>query len=147
METIEQFITKDPVCCTPESSLQMAAAAMIKNDCGELPVVDNLKDLRIVGVITDRDICCRTLGKGLNPMEMKVGDVMTFPAITVTQYSSIVNCVEMMEKNKIRRMPVVDDYEKVCGIISLADISLKKQEVGGAILREVSRPKETFLHQ
>ena len=119
---------------------------MVKFDCGEIPVIDSLVDKRIAGVITDRDICCRTLAKGLNPLKMNTADVMTFPAVTVTADMTMEKCCEIMETNKIRRVPVVDDYNKVCGIVSLADIVSKKEALTVEVVREVSKPKTTSLH-
>jgi CBS domain-containing protein len=146
MEKVSDIMTKDPACCTPDMGLQAVAALMIKCDCGEIPVVDSEKDRLIVGVITDRDICCRTIGKGLNPLAMKVAEVMTFPAVTVTLDTPLEKCCQIMEANKIRRVPVVDDYNKVCGIITLADIARKKESLTLDVVREVSKPKPASLH-
>ena len=146
MEKVSDIMTKDPVCCTPEMGLQAVAALMIKCDCGEIPVVDTEAGRLIVGVITDRDICCRTLGKGLNPMSMTVADVMTFPAVTVKVDTPLEKCCQIMEANKIRRVPVIDDYNKVCGIITFADIARKKESLLIDVVREVSKPRPASLH-
>lgn len=146
METVESIMTKDPACCTPEMGLQEVAALMIKFDCGEIPVVDSLKDKRIAGVITDRDICCRTVGLGLNPLKMNTADIMTFPAVTVTTDMSLDKCCEIMEANKIRRVPVVDEYNKVCGIVALADIVRSKEDLTTNVVREISKPKAATMH-
>lgn len=140
MEKITDFMTKDPACCTPENTLQEAAYMMIEYDCGEIPVVDTLQDKRIAGVITDRDICCRSVGKGLNPLDMKVEEVMTFPAVTVTQDTSLDKCVELMEKYQIRRIPVVDDYQCVVGIVSMADIARKHSPHIPELMKDLSQP-------
>lgn len=141
-----QVMTNEPVCCLPDTPLQEVAGMMIKYDCGEIPVVDSLKERRIVGVITDRDICCRTVGKGLNPLEMKTSEAMTFPAVYAKQDTSIDQCCELMETNRIRRIPVVDDYERVCGIISLADLVRRREnEVSLGVLKEVSKPSSVSL--
>lgn len=141
-----QIMTNEPVCCLPETPIQEVAKLMVKFDCGEIPVVDTLKDRRIVGVITDRDICCRTVGKGLNPLEMKTSDVMTFPAVYAKLDDSLDKCCELMETNKIRRIPVVDDYERVIGIISLADLIRKREDmVSMEVLKEVSKPNTVSL--
>lgn len=146
MEKVSDIMTKDPACCTPDMGLQAVAALMIKCDCGEIPVVDSETGRLIVGVITDRDICCRTIGKGLNPLSMTVAEVMTFPAVTVSLDTTLEKCCQIMEANKIRRVPVVDDYSKVCGIITLADIARKKESLLIDVVREVSKPKPASLH-
>ena len=141
MKTAESIMTKAPCCCTPETKLPDIARMMIKFDCGEIPVVDDLKNLRIMGVITDRDIVCRTIARDLNPLDVKATDVMTFPPVTVTPDSSLEKCCEVMEMNRIRRIPVVDDFDRICGIISQADIVLKEQIHSIDVLREVSERK------
>ena len=146
MDSVENIMTKNPACCTPEMSLQQVAELMVKYDCGEIPVIDSFAEKRIAGVITDRDICCRTIAKGLNPLKMNTADVMTFPAITVTTDMTIEKCCEVMEINKIRRVPVVDDFNKVCGIVSLADLIRKKESLTLEVVKEVSKPNVASLH-
>lgn len=143
MKTAESIMTRNPCCCTPETRLTEVAEMMIEHDCGEIPVVDDLTNLRICGVLTDRDIVCRTLGEGKNPMDVMVEDIMTFPPVSVTPEASLEKCYQLMEENKIRRIPVVDDFDRICGIISLSDIVQKDRSHLDAILREVSTPGET----
>ncbi len=144
MKTAQTIMTPNPFCCTPDSKLTDVAKMMIQHNCGEIPVVDDLKNLRIAGVITDRDIVCRTLGKDLNPMDLIAADVMSFPPIIVKPETSLDECCKVMEKFQIRRVPVVDDFDKICGIISLADIV--RQDLGHTIdvIKEVSSP--TGMH-
>src|SRR5207244_3459504 len=68
---VKEVMTADPACCTPNTSLQEVAQMMIGHDCGEIPVIENDKNKRLIGVITDRDIVCRTVAKGLNPLELR----------------------------------------------------------------------------
>jgi CBS domain-containing protein len=132
-------MTPDPACCTPQDPLEKAVKLMIDFDCGEIPVVEDLEALVPIGVITDRDITCRSIGKGLNPLEMKVNDCMSSPAVTVNPDDDINECYEMMEENQIRRVPVVDAGGKCVGIVSLADIARNVSKAdSGEILQEVS---------
>lgn len=147
MKSAADLMTKEPCCCTPETSLKDVAEMMVKYDCGEIPVVDALETKRIVGVITDRDICCRALGKGLNPLTLTAAEVMTFPAVTASLSMSAKDCCKIMERHRIRRLPVVDDYEKVCGIISLADIVSKETPFTVEVMREISKPKSVISLQ
>jgi CBS domain-containing protein len=116
-------MTSDPACCTPDSTLQRVAEMMVENDCGEIPVVENIANMKPIGVITDRDITCRTVAKGLNPLTMTVGECMTTPCVTVTPDTSLTDCCRVMEENQIRRVPVVDPEGACCGIVALADIA------------------------
>ncbi len=134
---VKEIMTKDPACCAPHDSLEKAVKLMIDFDCGEIPVVDDL-DMP-VGVVTDRDIVCRTIGKGLNPLEMTVADCMSSPIVSVMPDDTLDRCYEVMEENQIRRVPVVDAGGKCVGIVSLADIARNVSKAdSGEILQEVS---------
>jgi CBS domain-containing protein len=138
---VKDIMTADPACCTSETALQEVAQMMIDHDCGEIPVVENKETKLPIGVITDRDIVCRTVARGLNPLDLTVGDCMTTPCVTVTPDISIAECSRIMEENKIRRVPVVDPAGCCCGIVALADIALHAQKgVTAEVVKEVSEP-------
>jgi CBS domain-containing protein len=120
---VKDFMTPDPACCTPDSTLQRVAEMMVENDCGEIPVVENMATMLPVGVITDRDITCRTVAKGLNPLVMTASECMTRPCVTAMPDMSLDECCRVMEENQIRRIPVVDAGGVCCGIVALADIA------------------------
>lgn len=136
---VNEIMTKNPVFCTPSSPLESAARKMCDYNCGEIPVVDDEKTMKPVGVITDRDITCRSVAVGKNPKELKVSDCMTVPAITVTPETSIEDCCDIMAKEKIRRVPVIDKNGRICGIVSQADIARRcDPKEAGTVVREVS---------
>ena len=136
---VKDVMTADPACCIPETALQEVAQMMIDHDCGEIPVVENKETKRPIGVITDRDIVCRTVARGLNPLDLTVADCLTTPCVTVTPEMSIGACVWIMEDKKIRRVPVVDSDGRCCGIVALADIALRgKTGVTAEVVKEVS---------
>ena len=136
---VKDIMTTEPACCTPDSTLQQAAQMMIDHDCGEIPVVDNFENYSPVGVVTDRDITCRTVAKGLNPLEMQVADCMTTPPISVGPDDALDKCYRVLEENQIRRVPVVDDGGRCCGIVALADIAERVSKAdSGEVLQQVS---------
>jgi CBS domain-containing protein len=138
---VKEVMTADPACCTPETALQEVAQMMVDHDCGEIPVVDNKKTKLPVGVITDRDIVCRTVAQGVNPLDLTVADCMSTPCVAVTPDMSIAECSRIMEENKIRRVPVVDAAGSCCGIVALADLALHaRRSVAAEVVREVSEP-------
>lgn len=138
---VKDMMTADPACCTPDTSLPEVARMMVDNDCGEIPVVDNKSTKLPVGVVTDRDIVCRTIAKDLNPLDLAVGDCMSTPAVTVTPDMSLEECCKIREEKLIRRVPVVDDRGSCIGIVALADVALHTgKNVAGHIVREVSEP-------
>ncbi len=138
---VKDVMTPDPACCTPDSTLQRAAEMMVENDCGEIPVVEDVASMKPVGVITDRDITCRTVAKGLNPLTMTVSDCMTSPCVTVTPDTPLDECYRVLVENQIRRVPVVDAGGACCGIVALADIARHaKKRDAGEVVKEVSEP-------
>jgi CBS domain-containing protein len=115
-------MTQNPACCTPNTTLQEVARLMREHDCGLIPVVGSLGDMKPVGTITDRDITIRTLADNRNPMDMKASDVMTTDIATVTPETSLEECFDVMEDKEIRRVRVVDERGRCCGIVAQADI-------------------------
>ena len=131
---VSNIMTPNPQCCTANTSVRDAARMMLDCDCGEIPVVDNMR--RPVGVITDRDICCRVVAGGMNVDECTVGECMSSPALTVNMNASVEACCQLMEANQIRRIPVVDQSGCCCGIVSQADLARKST----GIVERVSQP-------
>ena len=138
---VKDMMTKDPACCTGDTPLPEVARMMVDKDCGEIPVVDNHSSKRPVGVVTDRDIVCRTVANRLNPVELTAADCMSQPIVTVTAEMSLEECCRLMEEKRIRRVPVVDEHGSISGIVALADIALSTgKNVAGHIVKEVSEP-------
>ena len=136
---VKDIMTPDPQCCSSRDPVQKAAEMMVSCDCGEIPVIDDAATFVPVGVITDRDIACRTVAVGLNPLNMTVGEVMSTPVITANVNDAVEDCCYLMEQNQIRRIPVVDDNGSCVGIVSLADISREAtKEDSGEVLQEIS---------
>lgn len=134
----KDVMTADPQCCSPETPLNDVANLMVECDCGEIPVVDASN--RLIGVVTDRDIVCRIVAKGKNPVAMSAQDAMSQPVVAVTPDTTLDEVVAVMEENQIRRVPVVDAQGACCGIIAQADVAMvaRESEVG-ELVREVSR--------
>ena len=116
-----EVMTSDPACCRPDTTLDEVARLMLVHDCGEIPVVDRSE--KVVGVITDRDIVCRVVAEGKNPMAHTVESCMTQPVVSVGVDSPIEQVVSVMEGHRIRRVPVLDDKGGCAGIIAQADIA------------------------
>ena len=115
------IMTIDPACCSPDTTLDQIAKLMVANDCGEIPIVD--RDDRLIGVITDRDIVCRVVADGKNPMGYTADSCMSSPVLTVSADTPLDEVVSLMEKHQIRRVPVVDGGGCCTGIISQADVA------------------------
>lgn len=138
---VRDVMTKDPTCCTPDTSLEAVARLMLECDCGAIPVVGDLAGKFPIGVITDRDIVTRSLAAGKNPLELIVRDCMTMPAVSVTEDTSIADCIDMLELNQLRRVIVVDREGRVSGVVAQADIAAHaSKRKAGELVREVSQP-------
>jgi CBS domain-containing protein len=119
---VREIMTQNPACCTPDSTLHDVARMMEQNDCGCIPVVNSLLGMKPVGTITDRDITIRTVAANHNPIDMKASDIMTTDIATVKPQMSVEECFDIMEDREIRRVLVVDEQGKCCGIVAQADI-------------------------
>ena len=133
-----EVMTENPACCTPETPLDQVAMLMREHDCGEIPVIDLAE--QPIGVITDRDIVCRVVADGKNPMAYPAGICMSQPVATVSMDAPLGDVVAKMEQYRVRRLPVVDDRGRCVGMISQADVAWTsgKRDVAD-LVREISR--------
>ena len=140
---ISKIMSPDLACCTRESGLQEVARLMVEHDCGAIPVVNNMQEKKPLGVITDRDITCRAVAMNRNPLELTAGDCMTSPVTTVQADTTLEDCCDLMEKCQVRRVIVIDENDRACGIVAQADIALHApQRKTAHVVREVSVPVE-----
>jgi CBS domain-containing protein len=121
---VKDFMKKEPLFCFADDSVITAASLMKHADIGVIPIVADRLTRKLVGVVTDRDLCCTVIANGLNPALLRVGDFMTKRLFTCQPEHSIDTCLQVMEIHSVRRVPVIDDDGKLVGIISLADIAL-----------------------
>lgn len=142
--TVRDVMTANPAVCPRDAKLTEVARLMVECDCGEIPVVDGKDTMRPIGVVTDRDIVCRVVAEGRNPSEVTAGDCMTSPVVTVTPDTDLDACCDLMEEKRIRRVPVVDDRSRLCGIVAQSDIARKaSRTLTSELVREVSQPQTT----
>jgi CBS domain-containing protein len=133
---ISEIMTHRVKTISPESRLVEAARLMRDEDTGAIPVVD--QD-RPVGILTDRDIVIRAVAEGRSIDECQVRDAMTETVLHVSEDADVRDAVEQMKSNQVRRIVVLDDQRKVCGIVSLADIARRMgQDRSGEVLKQVS---------
>jgi CBS domain-containing protein len=114
---------------------------MAQSDCGAIPVVENTSNKKLAGIVTDRDIVCRTVAENKNPLELTVESCMSQTVVTTTPETSLEECCNLMEEHQIRRIPVVDQKGVCCGIVAQADVAIQGSEEDAAeMVREVSQP-------
>jgi CBS domain-containing protein len=135
---IREIITRPVQCVAPDCTLFDAAQTMMDKDLGWLPVSD---DGRVVGIITDRDITIRGVAGGLDAKKAKVQEVMTREVHCCSIDDSLEDAASKMEDEQIRRLVIVDDKQKLAGVLSLADLALDtRDETSHEVLKEVSKP-------
>ena len=116
---IAEVMTRDVRVIDPERSVRDAARLMDHLNVGSLPVCDGE---RLVGMITDRDIAVRGVAKGFAP-DTPVSELMTKDCITAREDDDVSTIASKMSEAQVRRLPVIDDQERLCGIVSLGDLS------------------------
>ncbi len=136
-KTAKELMTRNPVCCTSETTLDKVAQLMLQNDCAQIPVIDASE--RLIGVVTDRDIVCRVVAQGTNPVTCAADTCMSQPVVTVQVDTPFDEILSTMEEHQIRRVPVVDERGRCVGIIAQADVARvgPEREVG-ELVRDVS---------
>jgi CBS domain-containing protein len=106
----------------PSDKAPKAARIMRDEDAGIVPVIDNEQSQRVVGVVTDRDLCMNVVAEGRDPGTVPVEACMTTMVVTCSSNDSIDKATELMKENQIRRVPVVDEQGRLQGIVAMADL-------------------------
>lgn len=136
---INEFITREPHCIGPDATLMEAADDMKTLDVGILPVC---QDNELVGMVTDRDIAIRGVAEGADPKTTMVREIMSRVVVYCFEDQDVKEAAEMMERNRVRRLPILDRRQNVVGILSLGDLAIRApdSELAAWILTRVSEP-------
>jgi len=126
---VEQLMIRDVKTCGPDDSLNVAAKLMWDFDCGCVPVVG--ADEKLVGMITDRDICMAAYTQGKPLDAMRVSSAMSHAAHACRFGDSILLAERLLREHAIRRIPIVDAEGRILGILSTNDLA-----------REAARPHD-----
>jgi CBS domain-containing protein len=137
------IMTESPAVCTPETSARDAARLMQDNDCGSLPVVESRDSMKLIGIVTDRDLALRILGRGQDP-NTPIREAMTRNVSSVKVDDDLDAIEHVMSSQQVRRVPVVDDRDRVVGIVAQADLARELESVGrkdfSRVLEKISEP-------
>ena len=117
---VREIMTKNVTCIEPKTTLAEAAKIMQKRDIGALPVAE--KD-GLIGIVTDRDICCRAIAQGLDPATTPVEKIMSRKPSTCFDDQDLPAAAKLMEQKQIRRLPVLDHTKHLVGIMTVGDLS------------------------
>jgi CBS domain-containing protein len=121
----KDVMTEKVVFCYPEDKVAKAAKKMKKADIGSLPIVDNKENKKLTGIVTDRDLALKVIGKGRNPKSTKIKKVMTKDVVTCRTTDEVQKVMNLMAEHQLRRIPVVDKDNRVVGVIAQADVATR----------------------
>jgi len=117
---VSEIMTAKVACCSPEDSDNRAAQLMWENDCGVIPVVD--ANGCTIGTVTDRDLCMAAYTKGRAFTDLRVGEAMSSEVFGCKQKDSVEDALALMQRHRVRRLPVLDQNRRVVGIVSMNDV-------------------------
>jgi predicted transcriptional regulator len=136
---VEQLMARNVHSCQAADGLHAAARIMWEGDCGCLPVIEQGDgSARVVGMITDRDICMAAYTQGRPLSEITVASAMARDVCSCRPSDSITTALKVLERNQLHRLPVVDREEHLVGLLSLADVAREATRERGRATKEVS---------
>jgi CBS domain-containing protein len=141
------LMTANPEAVTPDTPLMEVARRMRDLDVGIIPVVDDLEEYRLRGVITDRDIAVRAGAEGKDLKKATVREYMTRDVATVSEGNTVRDVFSVMKREQVRRVPVTDGEGRLVGIIAQADLAvdyagldLEREREVEEVIERISEP-------
>jgi CBS domain-containing protein len=135
---ILEVMTERPRAVTGQTPVREAARLMEEEDVGSLPVVE--EGTRLVGIITDRDVAVRVVGRGLDPTATVVGEVASTDVVALGPDDDLDDALTLMARAQVRRLPVVVRDNELVGMIAQADIARAgKEKTTGEVVEAISQ--------
>lgn len=136
---VQDIMTKAPACCFPKDAIHIAAELMSRFDVGIVPVTEKISQhAKLVGVVTDRDLCLKVLALDKDPATVHVDECMSTDLTVCTPAERVDLVLKRMGRAKVRRLPVVDRNYEVVGIVSLDDIVRMKAAKDSEIVKALA---------
>ena len=136
---VDQVMTRNVKTCHPDDTLERAAAIMWDYDCGSLPVVQGGDgSARVVGMLTDRDVCMAAYTQGRALRDIIVTSAMSQSLCSCRSTDAVGVALKVMETNQVRRLPVLDADDCLIGVLSLADLGREAMREHGQPARQVT---------
>ena len=147
MKTCYEVMTNNPFCCLPGDMVSEAAQLMRSENVGSLPVIENVQTRKLVGILTDRDLAMRIVAEGVDAKSTKVELVMTRAVVSCLAGDDFQKATDAMAEHQLRRIPVVDNDNKLVGIIAQADMATRidQPERTAQVLKEISQPRQDSM--
>ena len=133
---VREAMTPDPATCEPTTTLRLVAMLMLDHDCAAVPIVSSGE---VLGIVTDRDIACRAVARGLNAAELPASAVMSAPLVAIHPDETFDDAAQVMKENHVHHLPVIDDDGRLLGIVAQSDLGrrMTNRELG-QLARETS---------
>ncbi len=145
--TVQEIMTREPQCCTPDTKLRQVARMMVDCDCGAIPVVEDMDSKQPVGIVTDRDIVMRVVAEGKDYTQLGASAAMTPSTVTVQEDADLSDAERLMKDRQIRRIIVVDENGRCVGMLAQADIARHRSDSEtGDVVEEISEPTAAEMH-
>ena len=144
----QDIMAKNPRTVTPQTRIQEAARLMKEEDVGILPVVESESSRRLVGVVTDRDIALRHVAEGHSSPDCPVREAMSENVRTAKPDDDVDDVMDLMGKEQVRRVPIVDERGSLVGIVAQADIvrEAKNDKKAERTVEKISEPSGKHNH-
>ena len=143
---IREIMSRDPACCVLSDSAQTVAKILCDRNIGSMPVLADQQSRKLVGMITDRDLCCSVIAQGLDPKTTQIEKLISFPPMSCRDGENIETCERLMQEHQVRRAPIVDAEDRVIGIVSQADLALHdKAERVSKTVAEISKTSQPSI--
>ena len=138
---VREIMSANPTCCTANDSAQSVAKMMCNRNVGSIPVIADPQTCTLLGMITDRDLCCSVLARGLDPKTTRIQEFVTYSPVSCRDGENVDRCERLMQEHQIRRIPIVDGENRVIGIVAQADLALKENsDKVHRTVAEISKP-------
>jgi CBS domain-containing protein len=134
---ISELMSPNPCAIEADKPVAYAARMMKDEDVGLAPIVEGD---RLVGTLTDRDIVTRVVAEGRDPQSVAVREVASTDLVTVDPGQELDDALQLMARNQVRRLPVVEEDGRLVGVVSQGDVAREaKDKQTGELVEEISK--------
>jgi CBS domain-containing protein len=143
MKKCEEVMTKKTVCCLPNDKVAKAAQLMKSENIGAILVIEDQQTQKLVGIVTDRDLALKIVAEERDAKSTKVESIMSRNVVTCRAEDDMQKALDAMSEHQLRRIPVVDNNNKILGIIAQADVATRvnQPEKTAEVVKQISQAK------
>lgn len=140
MPTCKEVMTPNPATCEPGDPVVQVARIMKQEGVGSVPLVESRTSMRLVGIVTDRDLVIKVVAEGRDINSTIVREAMTANPVSCREDDDVKDVLAQMKERQVRRMPIVDSNGVLLGIIAQADIAtrINKDTQTGELVEAIS---------